>query len=780
MLGALFLLFAFSAQAQSKFTLSGYVKDKESGEDLIGANIILLDDISVGTVSNAYGFYSITLDPGVYQVGVTYVGYESFAAEVNLSEGDVSYNIELDPKSILTDEVIVTAERADENVQSTQMGTAELSVEEVKTMPALLGEVDILKTIQLLPGVQSAGEGNSGFYVRGGGPDQNLILLDEAVVYNTGHLFGFFSVFNADAIKNTTLIKGAMPAQYGGRLSSVLDIQMKEGNVNKWQGAGGIGLISSRLTLEGPLVKEKASIIVSGRRTYADLLARPFIKDTDFEGNGYYFYDLNAKVNYRFSEKDRVFLSGYFGEDVFNFISPDNDFNAEIPWGNRTATARWNHVFNNQLFSNLSLIYNDYQFEIGSRFEDFQFNLFSGVRDINGKFDLDFYPGSNHKLKAGVNYTYHRFTPYSANAQSGDVDFSTDSLNKKFAHELAIYLQDEFDINARLRINAGLRGSWFQQVGPYNQIVFNELQVATDTIVYGQGEAIQDYWGLEPRIGIRYKLNESSSLKGGIAYNNQYIHLVSSSTSTLPTDLWVPSTAVVEPQRGIQYSAGYFKNWLNNVLETSVEVYYKDLRNQIEFSSDYVPELGRDIEESFVFGRGESYGAELFIRKSRGNLTGWIGYTLSWTNRFFDDIDDGNPFPARYDRRHDLSIVANYEINDRWKVSSVFVYGTGQSTTVPVGTYLIEGNLVNEYGERNDFRLAPYHRLDFAATYSPVKKRNFDWDLNFSVYNVYNRQNPFFIYYDIDGDVVEGDLTVSAKQVSLFPVIPSITWNFKF
>ncbi len=778
---ALLLLLAGTLTAQQRHTISGYVKDAQTGEDLIGANVFLLDDPARGTVTNVYGFYSLTLPEGRYRIGVSYVGYEPLRDSL-LLDGDLRRNIDLEPSAILTEEVVVTAERRDANVQSTSMGTAEISVEQIKTMPAIFGEVDILKTLQLLPGVQSAGEGNSGFYVRGGGPDQNLILLDEAVVYNTGHLFGFFSVFNSDAIKNTTLIKGGMPARYGGRLSSVVDVSMKEGNNRSWHGAGGVGLISSRFTLEGPLVKEKSSVMVSGRRTYADLLVRPFLKGTDFEGNGYSFYDLNAKANFRFSDRDRVYASGYFGRDVFSFVSPDNDFNASIPWGNRTATLRWNHLYSDKLFSNLSLIYNDYEFEVGSTFEDFDFTLFSGVRDWNGKFDFDWYAHENHTVRFGANYTWHRFTPYSANATNGSTEFGTDSLNQKYAHELAVYLEDEFSIGARLRVQAGLRGTWFQQMGPYNRFLFNDRGVITDTLAFERGEKVQDYWGLEPRLSLRYALTPSSSLKAGLAYTNQFIHLVTSSTTTLPTDLWVPSSAVVQPQRGTQVSVGYFRNFLDDDLETSIEVYYKDLRNQIEFAASYVPDLGRDVEESFVFGRGESYGAEFFVRKNRGAFTGWIGYTLSWTWRTFEDLNEGERFPARFDRRHDLSAVLTWKASERWTVSSVFVYGTGQATTVPVATYLIEGNLINEYGPRNGYRLKPYHRLDLSATLKPRPRpdRKLDWDLNFSVYNVYNRLNPFFIYYDVEGEPLEGNLDIRAKQVSLFPVIPSVTWNFRF
>lgn len=769
------------AQAQQKYTLSGYIRDKSNGEALLGASVYENATMK-GTVSNEYGFYSLTLPAGAYTITISYIGYLALDTTVNLNS-DIRLNMDIQPEAKVTEEIVVTSERKDRNVSSTEMGTIELHLEQVKAIPVVFGEQDILKTIQLLPGVQSAGEGNSSFYVRGGGPDQNLILLDEAVVFNPGHLFGFFSVFNSDALKNTTLIKGGIPASYGGRLSSVLDVTMKEGNSKQYEMEGGIGLISSRFTAQGPIVRDKCSFMVSARRTYIDLLLMPIlpnIKDGLYDGNSYNFYDLNTKINYKFSDKDRLYLSGYFGRDVFKFNSPTDDFDVKIPWGNATATLRWNHLFSDKLFLNTSAIFNDFKFMFESSFSGFQFDLHSGIRDFNFKSDLDYYPSVKHKMQFGVNYTYHIFTPYTANYRSDDTEFSNDSLNKKYAHELAFYAQDEFDIVKKLRVNAGLRVSTFTQVGPYAQYIYDDLLRPVDTIHYARSEAIKTYWGLEPRLTLRYAVTDNISLKGSVTMGNQYIHLVSNATTTLPTDLWVPSTAIVKPQKGILYALGYFHNFKNNMFEASIEGYYKSLQNQIEFGQSYVPELDLDVEQSFVFGKGWSYGAEFFLNKKEGKLTGWLGYTLSYTYRKFPGLNSGNTFPARYDRRHDAVAVATYEINKRWKVSATFVYGTGQALTLPVGRYYIEGRVVNQYEERNAYRMEPYHRLDVGAIYTIKRKERFHNELVFSIYNVYNRKNPFFIYFDAEGNISEGTVKVQAKQVSLFTVLPSVTWNFKW
>jgi len=766
--------------AQTKFTLNGYVRDLLSGELIIGATISVSG--TKGITSNQYGFYSITLDQNKYTIAVTHVSYQTKIIDVELNQ-NLSFNIDLAPKTTLSENVIVYSRRRDANVKAAQMGRVDLSIEKIKNIPAFLGEIDILKAIQLLPGVRNAGEGNAGFYVRGGGPDQNLILLDDAVVYNTGHLFGFFSIFNSDAVKNVSLIKGGMPAQYGGRLSSVLDVAMKDGNMNDFQVEGGIGLIASRLSVQGPIRRNKASFIVSARRTYADVLAKPFVpKTSGFYGSGYYFYDFNAKVNYRFSEKDRLFLSGYFGRDVFDYNNSKRTFNSKIPWGNSTATLRWNHVFNRRLFANTTVVYNDYKFKFTASQHDFALSLSSGIRDGNAKIDFDYYPAPQHKLKFGGLYTYHKFIPNVVSGHSDSIVFHPNNEGTKYANETALYIQDDWELGEKVKINYGLRWSSFTQIGPYTKYIRDADRNKIDSTVYKSFEPIKSYGGPEPRLTIRYAINDETSIKAAVARNYQYIHLVSNSANTLPTDLWVPSTYVVRPQLSWQYSAGFFKNLKDNMYETSLEVYYKDMKNQVEYAEGYTPSLS-DPEDEFVFGRGWSYGAELFVNKIRGRFTGWLGYTLSWTWREFPDLNAGEKYPTKYDRRHDMSIVANYELNKKWRFGAVFVYGSGNAATLPERFYIISGVLTQEVSKINQYRLPAYHRLDLSATLTPTppkKKRKFENYWVFSIYNAYCRLNPYFIYFDQTGSPYNGTLQVEAKQVSLFPILPAVTWNFKF
>lgn len=774
----LVLLASINTAAQNKFTLNGYVKDSTNGESVIGATVSVNGKL---VNSNQYGFYSITLAQGEYNVLVSHVSFLTQSFRINLNT-NIEQNIFLLPKSYALNEVVVYSRRRDQNVRNAQMGQIDLSISQIKNIPAFLGEVDILKTIQLLPGVRNAGEGNAGFYVRGGGADQNLILLDDAVVYNTGHLFGFFSIFNSDAIKNVSLIKGGMPAQYGGRLSSVLDVSMKDGNMNTFQADGGIGLIASRLSLQGPIKKDKASFIISGRRTYIDALAKPFIKKTsNFYGSGYYFYDLNAKINYRFSEKDRLYLSGYFGRDVFTFKNAEQSFRANIPWGNSTATVRWNHVFNRKLFANATLVYNDYRFSFGAAQNNFEINLSSGIKDGTAKIDFDFYPSGKHKMKFGGLITYHRFIPNVTSGRQDSTIFKPVNNGDKYAIEKALYVQDDWDISDKFKMNYGIRWTGFTQIGPYTKYVRDANQNKIDSTVYGRFDKIQSYGGLEPRITLRYAMNTSTSVKASLTRNLQFIHLVSNAGTTLPTDLWVPSTFRVKPQLSWLYAAGVFKNFRDNEYETSVEVYYKDMRNQIEYKEGYTPSL-TDPEEEFVFGKGWSYGTELFINKVRGRLTGWIGYTLSWTWRKFANINNAEKFPAKYDRRHDLSVVSTYELNKKWKLSAIFVYGTGNATSLPERFYIINGVLTQDYSGINQYRLDAYHRMDISATLTPTPKRKKKVESYwvFSIYNVYNRLNPYFIYFSQQGNPYNGSLRIEARQVSLFPILPSVTWNFKF
>jgi 20S proteasome alpha/beta subunit len=784
----LFALFAFSTSfAQQKtntkkrYTISGYIRDKSSGETLIGATLSVKTS-SKGISSNQYGFYSITLEAGKYNLLCTSVGYKSQSISLELNMDSVM-NIDMENGVALSQEVVVTARKRDNNVKTAQMGKVSLQIEQIKSVPAFLGEVDLLKVVQLLPGVRNAGEGSAGIYVRGGGPDQNLILLDDAVVYNTGHLFGFFSVFNSDAIKNVTLIKGGMPAQYGGRLSSVLDVSMKDGNNQKLQVDGGIGLIASRVSIQGPLKKEKASFIISARRTYIDALTKPFVsKTSQFSGSGYYFYDLNTKLNYKFSDKNKLFLSGYFGRDVFDFVNGQQSLNVNIPWGNATGTIRWNHVFSKKLFVNTTALYNDYNFSFKANQNNFDVKLASGIKDVSIKQDYDFYPFSKHKIKFGAAYTYHRFKPSVVSGKQDSVEFNPVNPQLKYANEVSAYIQDDWEISSKFQFNAGLRYSMFQQIGPYKLYQTDANGNKIDSTVFSGGKPVKTYGGLEPRVTMRYSINDETSIKMSATRNLQFIHLVSNSGSTLPTDIWVPSTYKVKPQLSWLYAAGLFKNFKNNMFETSIEFYYKDMQNQIEYKEGYTPNSLDDTENSFVFGKGWSYGSELYINKAKGKFTGWIGYTLSWTWRKFADLNFGEKYPAKYDRRNDLSVVGMYELNKKWKLSATFVYGTGNAATLPERFYIVDGVLTQEYSRINQYRLPSYHRLDVGAILTPKKNENRKWKSEwvFSVYNVYNRKNPYFIYFDQTGSLGQGNLQIQAKQVSIFPVIPSVTWNFKF
>jgi len=778
----LFLLMAscVSVSAQKRVTLSGYMQDANSGEALIAATVYI-KELSIGTQTNNYGFYSVTVPQGSYTVIYSYVGYGTRTETFQLIDSRV-FNAEMVNKTALDEVEVIASSRKDENVKTTEMGTVSLSVDQIKTLPVIFGEVDILKALQLMPGVQSAGEGNSGFYVRGGGPDQNLVLLDDAVVYNPGHLFGFFSVFNSDAVKNITLIKGSMPASYGGRLSSVVDVSMKEGNVKEYHAQGGIGLIASRLTIEGPLEKHKGSFVLSGRRTYIDVLTKPFTSSGNFGGSGYFFYDANLKANFKFSPKDRVYLSAYFGRDKFTFNSQTSTFRAEIPWGNSTATLRYNHLFSDRLFMNTSVIYNEYQFEFGGSQSDFELKLASGIKDWNGKVDFDYYAANNHHFKTGINYIYHKFIPNQISGKTGDTELKPDNALIKYAHEAGIYVQDDFELFDWLQINAGLRYSYFGQAGPYTRFLYDLNQSKTDSFTYSSGDIVKSYGGLEPRLNVRVSLSPTSSLKTSIVKSYQYIHLITNNGTTLPTDLWVPSTFTVQPQAAWQYSLGYFRNFLENKVETSVEVYYKSMKNQIEYRQGYTPNaLSADPELEYVFGDGEAYGAEFFINKTKGKFTGWIGYTLSWTWRKFKDLNNGERYPAKYDRRHDLSVVGTYDHSKRWTFSGVFVFGSGSAITLPTNYYFIEQQLTPEYSKLNEYRLFPYHRLDLSAIYTPTPKKPRRWKSSwvFSIYNVYSRQNPYFLYVDSRGNTGQG-VDVKVKQVSIFPILPSITYNFSF
>ncbi len=804
------LLFCGTLSSQN-FTISGNIKDARNGETLTGASVFL-KGANKAAVSNQYGFYSLTAPAGADTIIFSFIGYKTIKQPVTLDK-NISLTISFSAAENNLEEIEVTATGGSENVKNTQMSSVHLDITEIKKIPAFMGEVDILKTIQLLPGIKNAGDGNTGFYVRGGGPDQNLILLDEANIYNASHLLGFFSVFNSDAIKNVTLIKGGMPAQYGGRLSSVLDIAMKDGNNQNFEVDGGIGVIASRLTVQGPLVKNKGSFIVSGRRTYIDILAKPLIQNSDFKGTSYYFFDLNAKFNYIINDKNRIYLSGYFGRDKFVYNDSENDFSAKIPWGNTSGCLRWNHIYSSRLFANLSAVFTNYDFSFGAKQEDFELVIRSGISDYNLKYDLNYFPNSRHTVKTGVSYMFHVFVPTSVSAKQGETVFDLGKKIKLYSHDASVYVSDDWDITQKLRLSAGLRFTNFTQIGPFDRYLKDFSGKIIDTVHYNANKVVANYNGLEPRLSLRISTGKRSSVKASYTRNFQYVHLATISSISLPTDIWMPSTEVIKPEEANQYAIGFFKNFKDNMFEASVETYYKTMSNQIEYKEGAQPadNIYDNPDNAFTFGKGWAYGAEFFIKKNRGKFTGWIGYTLSWTWRQFAEINYGQKFLAKYDRRHDASLVLTYDPNKQWNFGMVWVYGSGNRGTLPNGFFFYEGSLSNDYGLRNSYQFAPYHRMDLNVTYTPnrakklerrkvrlVEKYNLQgrdtaglqvgkrWAKNFrssvtlSIFNVYNRYNPYFIYLTREGDFTGGTLKVGAKQVSLFPLLPSITWNFKF
>jgi len=752
---------------EDKSTLSGYVKDSKTGEVLISATVYV-EELEIGLVTNQYGFYSLTVPDGKYTVQFRYVGYQNQSQNIDII-GHKTLNVELEPLVEQIGAVTIRAGGTDRNVKSTEISMIHLDMTEMSMVPVIFGEKDILKSIQLLPGVKSAGEGNSGFFVRGGNADQNLILLDEAPVYNASHLMGFFSVFNSAAIKDVQLYKGGMPARYGGRLSSVLDVTMNDGNNKDYAVSGGLGLISSNLTLEGPIVKDEGSFIVSGRRTYADMFLK-LSKDSTTRNTSLYFYDLNLKANYRIGDKDRIYLSGYFGRDVLGF----QDI-MDMDWGNKTGTLRWNHVFGDRLFLNNTVVYSDYNFKQGASFGDFSLSMFSGIRDLNFKEDFQFYWNNRNTLKWGGNLIYHTFNP--GQIESDFEGFEPPVLDDRHAWDAAAYVSHEIKISSRLSADYGLRYSHFLPVGPGDYYTFNEDGTLLDTVSYTKGETIATYGGFEPRASASFLLTDESSIKASYNRNRQYIHLISNATAGTPLDTWIPSSSIVKPEVADQYSIGYFRNFNNNQWETSVEVYYKSLDNQIEYKNGADLLINPLVESQLVFGVGRAYGLEVYAKRMSGKLTGWISYTISRTERSFTEIDQGRWFPARHDRVHDLAIVGIYQFNSKWSASGSWVYYTGDAVTFPSGKYYINDQIINMYTERNGYRMPDYHRLDLGVNYVHKKTGRFTSTWNFSIYNAYARENAYSISFNQQED--NPNIT-EAEQLSLFSIIPSITWNFKF
>lgn len=767
----LFLLFfSTNLQSQEKYTVSGSVTDATSGEELLGASI-WITELGTGGITNEYGFYSLTVPEGTYNLNISYIGYTTMIKELSLSE-NIRLDVELEPESTSLEEVVVTSDRKDGNIKSPQMSVTSLDVKEIALVPVVFGEQDVIKTIQLLPGIKS-NEGGGGFFVRGGSADQNLILLDEAPVYNASHLLGFFSVFNSDAIKDLTVYKGHIPAEFGGRASSVLDIQMNNGNNKKFNASGGIGLISSRLTIENPIVKDKGSFIISGRRTYLDLFLKAS-NDEDVRNSVLYFYDLNAKANYKFGEKDRVFLSGYFGRDKFG---AGDVFGFD--WGNTTATLRWNHLFSDRLFSNTTALFSDYNYDVeiaGDEGENNGFDITSGIKDWSLKQDFKYFINPKNSLRFGLNGIYHTFVPGQINPQSNS-NINALELQEKYAWEAAAYVSDDMEVSDKLSLNFGLRYSWFAQVGPGDIFTYDEDGDVATTETFDSGEIVETYGGLEPRAGLTYLLSDESSVKASYGRNRQYLHLVSNSTSGTPIDIWIPSSNNVKPQIADQYALGYYRNFKDDAYESSVEVYYKDMFNQVDYRTGAELVFNENVESQLLFGKGWSYGAEFYLKKNIGKLSGWLSYTWSRTEREFEGIDNGDPYPANWDRTHDLALVAIYKLSPKWTLSSSFVYQTGNAITYPVGKYEIDDEIINLYDTRNDNRLPDYHRLDIGATLQLKKNDRFESNLNFSLYNAYGRRNAFIINFQ---EAENDPNRTEAVRLSLFSFVPSITYNFKF
>lgn len=755
------------AQQQSR-SISGTVKDKKNGELLIGVTVKVSDDPSINVVANEYGFYSLSVPEGSHTIIISYPGYKDFEQQINVDQNmklDILLNQE-EQKSNTIDEVVVSGIKKDKNLTSAQMGTETLNIKSIEKLPVLFGEKDVMKTIQLLPGIKSNGEGSSGFSVRGGATDQNLILLDEAPVYNASHLLGFFSTFNSDALKDASIIKGNSPAQYGGRLSSVMDVKMKDGNNKNYNVNGGIGLISSRLSVEGPIQKEKSSFIVSGRRTYADL----FLKSSkDYKDNKLYFYDLNLKANYQINENNRIYISGYFGRDVLGL---GDTFNTD--WGNTTATLRWNSIINSKLFSNTSIIYSNYDYKIGLKNNESEFNLNSKIQDWNLKQDFTWFAGNKHSVRFGLQSIYHTLTPSSA---SGTI-VNSYSRNPRYSWENALYINDDFKATEKLTINYGMRLSFFSVLGgdTFNTYENGELMGSQ---YLEKGKFGKTYTNLEPRITANYRINEVSSVKGGYSRNTQNLHLLSNSSSGNPTDQWIGSSYSVKPEIADQISAGYSRNFNNNNYELNAEIYYKSMQNQIDFKNG--AQIGfstaADVEGELLFGKGRAYGLELIAKKKSGKLTGWISYTLSKTERKIDGINDNQWYNARMDKTHDISIVATYQLNPKWTLSGLFLYSTGNAVTFPVGKYELNGQTVFQYNSRNADRMPAYHRMDLSATYEPESNKRFRGSWTFGIYNLYGRENAYTITFE---DNPNNPGTTRAMQTSLFRWVPNITYNFKF
>ncbi len=781
-----FLVFPYIVFSQEKHTISGTITDQKNGETLLGVSVFL-KDTNLGTITNEYGFFSISAPKENYTLIISYLGYARQEKEIFLDQ-NTRLNFELEEENVSLDEVIISTEQTRTDIKKPQMSVNTLNAASIKKIPVVLGEVDILKSIQLLPGVTNSGEGASGFNVRGGAADQNLVLLDEAVLYNTSHLFGFFSVFNADAIKDIKLYKGGTPARYGGRISSILDARQKDGNTKEYHFNGGVGLISSRLLVEGPIKKEKGSFLLAGRTSYANV----FLKLID-NPNRVGFYDFNAKFSYRINKNNKIFLSGYFGNDTFEIANAlTNDY------GNSTLNARWNHLFSDKLFSNLSLIYSKYNYVLGLDFVKFDWK--SSIENLNAKYDLKYYLNNNLKLDFGFNGLLYNFNPGEIVPTDTDSFINPNQLDKKKAFEPAVYLSAEHKINKKLTLEYGLRYSQFYRLGGQSLNTYtNDLAVTYDPLLdiyeradptgsqdFESGSTIKDFDGLEPRFSAAYQLNENSSIKGSYQRMNQYIHLISNTNSPTPLDVWAPSGKYIDPQISDQYGIGYFRNLKEDQYSIETELYYKTVQNRLDYIDGADIIANNAIEQELLVGESRAYGLEFLFRKNTGKLTGWLSYTLSKSEQrvpgrtpIETGINNGKWYNTPYDRTHDLSITASYELSKKWSFGANFAYQTGRPTTFPSAQYTFDEFVVPSFSSRYDKRLPSYHRLDISATWTPKQNTNRKWhgEWVFGIYNVYARKNAASINFYENAETGMNE----ARQLSIFgTLIPSATYNFKF
>jgi len=762
-----FLLLCVEIPAQTKrFTISGNITDDATGEDLIGATVYVVE-LKTGTSANVYGFYSISLPEGKYKLEFSFVGYRIHEQIVDL-KANVRLNVRLEPKADELGEVVVSAERRNANVSRTEMSVERISMQTLKRIPALMGEVDVIKAIQLLLGVQAAAEGTSGFSVRGGSHDQNLIILDEATVYNASHLMGFFSVFNNDAIKDVKLYKGDIPASFGGRLSSLLDVRTKDGNNQRFAATGGIGSISSRLTLEGPMFSDKLSYLLSGRRTYADVFLI-FSNEADLTNSILYFYDMNVKLNYRLNDNNRLFFAAYLGRDKFgNSISGMN-------FGNQTVTMRWNHLFSSKLFSNFTFIGSFYDYYLKTELSELMaMDWKSKLQDLGFKADFSYHLNPNNNIKFGYLFTHHEFMPGKGNGL-----ITRFSQPNEYAMEHALFAANENKIGEKLTVKYGLRYTLFQNISNGRQVYELENYTVKDSATYARGTVYHSCGRWEPRLGLVYEINEVNSVKASYSRTAQFIQLASNSSAGSPLDVWFQSTPNVKPQICDQIAVGYFRNFRDDMFETSVELYYKDMQDVIDFRDHADLMANSELERELRFGRGKAYGLELMVRKNDGKLNGWVSYTLSRARRTIDLINDGKEYRSPYDKPNNISVVVNYELSRKWIISANWVYATGTPVTYPTGRFEIEGRYVPIYSGRNEYRYPDYHRLDVSATWSlnALSKRRFKSELNFSLYNAYGRHNPWTIMFRQERD--DPDKTF-AQMVYLFSFVPSVTYNFTF